>query len=750
MAKNDGPFVTDRGHIAASGAAPPAARADSHPERGSSPATVAGIPIGSAILLSANHVHAESAWNQHIPFAFWLTQAHTPSIFVELGTCLGTSYFSFCQAVAALQLPTRCFAIDTWQGDSHTGFYDESVFARVNVCNELKYAHFSRLVRSTFDDALPHFLDGSIDLLHIDGLHTYDACRHDFESWLPKLSRRAIVLFHDTNVRERGFGVYRLWAELVDHYPHFEFVHEHGLGVLGVGSALDGPVGELFGAAGDTALTCEVRAAFWRLGSAVRTEMELKASSEERARLEMLLSTTISANGIEVSRLNAELEHRRVALAEEKRQAAELTARCAAARGEKAELETALAVARGEKAELETALAVARGEKAELETALAVTRGEKAELETALAVTRGEKAELETTLAVARGEKAELETMLAVACGEKAELETTLAVASSEKAELETALAGARVGKAELRAALADAGRLELENKILNAEKRSLDAEFERLRAHSQSMEVELEALRGGHHQALGSELELLRADNQYLDVELRRLRVDSHSLDAESQRLRAANQSLDTELRRLNRERRDSLAELHQVEAERERLRLDLTALSHSLGAEFQRLNQEREASLAELQQVEAERERLRLNLAALCQAIKAASQSRRRVLAKLGYSALGYPLMVSFRALKSRSFMPLRNWYAAYIIARSGQFDRKWYLENYPDVAAWGINPIRHYVQHGATEGRDPNSSFHTRTYLSFNPNLAAAGVNPFAHYLTHGMAERPQPYR
>src|SRR5258708_9755301 len=309
LANNDDPYAAARSQIAARGVTPAAEPADVLPDPGRSPrATIGGIPITSAILLPADHLHAESAWNQHIPFAFWLVQAHRPAIFVELGTFRGTSYFSFCQAVAALRLPTPRFAVDTLQRDEHTGFYDKSLFARVNACNELKYAGFSRVVRSNFDEALPHFLDGSIDLLHIDGLHTYQACSHDFQSWLPKLSRRAIVLFHDTNVRERGFGVHRLWAELTERYPHFEFLHEHGLGVLGVGAALDAPVRELFAAANDAALTGEVRSTFWRLASAVQTRIDLKVSGEGRARLATLLGATIGDSGDEVSRLSHETE----------------------------------------------------------------------------------------------------------------------------------------------------------------------------------------------------------------------------------------------------------------------------------------------------------------------------------------------------------------------------------------------------------------------------------------------------------
>ena len=199
-----------------------------------------------------------SAWWGHVPFAQWLVCAIRPQLLVELGTHYGVSYAGFCNAVVRGDLATRCFAVDNWEGDPHAGVFDESVYENVREFHDARYAEFSTLLRCTFDAAVDHFADRSIDLLHIDGYHTYEAVRHDFETWLPKLSDRAVVLFHDTAIHRDDFAVWRLWQELSAQYPHFEFQHSCGLGVLAVGKDVPAAVAQLC-AFGRTAAAVQFR-----------------------------------------------------------------------------------------------------------------------------------------------------------------------------------------------------------------------------------------------------------------------------------------------------------------------------------------------------------------------------------------------------------------------------------------------------------------------------------------------------------
>jgi glycosyltransferase involved in cell wall biosynthesis len=262
--------------------------------------------VSKASFWKPDYVHpsSPSAWLEHAPFAFWLVDALRPTTFVELGTHTGFSYLCLCQAVARLEIPSKGFAVDTWEGDEQTGFYGDEVLTELAAYHDSRYSAFSRLMRMTFDQAVANFSDGSIDLLHIDGLHTYDAVRHDFGTWRPKLSPRGVVLLHDTNVRERGFGVYRLWAELQAEHAGFEFVHGHGLGALGVGTELPSRVTQLLDAEANPGLTAEIRQAYARLGAAIKLEFELGGARDtEVAALEERL---VAREG-EFQELNARL-----------------------------------------------------------------------------------------------------------------------------------------------------------------------------------------------------------------------------------------------------------------------------------------------------------------------------------------------------------------------------------------------------------------------------------------------------------
>ena len=76
---------------------------------------------------------------------------------------------------------------------------------------------------------------------------------------------------------------------------------------------------------------------------------------------------------------------------------------------------------------------------------------------------------------------------------------------------------------------------------------------------------------------------------------------------------------------------------------------------------------------------------------------------------------------------------------------IRASGLFDSAWYLTEYPEVQALGMDPIEHFLWLGARLGRNPGPKFDTRLYLDLNEDVARAGVNPLLHYVRWGKNER-----
>lgn len=191
-------------------------------------------------------------WIGHIPFAFELIGRMQPRTIVELGTYSGSSYAAFCQAVEASGGNGHVYGVDLWEGDVHMGAFDEALYLEMSDFAATRYPGIATLIRKDFNEAASSFAEGSVDLLHIDGTHTFEAVTNDFETWLPKMSARGVILFHDINVTEQNagpaalkFGVRRVFDSLKPKYPNLEFDHCFGLGALVVGATPDSQVMEL-------------------------------------------------------------------------------------------------------------------------------------------------------------------------------------------------------------------------------------------------------------------------------------------------------------------------------------------------------------------------------------------------------------------------------------------------------------------------------------------------------------------------
>lgn len=80
--------------------------------------------------------------------------------------------------------------------------------------NLLKYPSIE-VIEGT-SEKLPIYasLIGYFDFIFIDGDHSYNGAKKDFENALKALAPDGIIAFHDSNVHEEGMGVWKLMDEL--------------------------------------------------------------------------------------------------------------------------------------------------------------------------------------------------------------------------------------------------------------------------------------------------------------------------------------------------------------------------------------------------------------------------------------------------------------------------------------------------------------------------------------------------------
>jgi hypothetical protein len=74
---------------------------------------------------------------------------------------------------------------------------------------------------------------------------------------------------------------------------------------------------------------------------------------------------------------------------------------------------------------------------------------------------------------------------------------------------------------------------------------------------------------------------------------------------------------------------------------------------------------------------------------------------------------------------------------------IRKSGLFDPEHYVTTYPDVEERNVDPLVHYLEEGAGEGRDPHPNFDTAFYLEQCKQRGEEPANPLLHYILIGAA-------
>lgn len=152
-----------------------------------------------------------SAWVGHGVFATELVKIFKPNIIVDLGVDYGFS--TFCLAYHKIG---KVYGIDWFQGDMHTGYRD--TYSLVSQLYDDLKTEFGinniELIKGDFNE-IAKVWDKKIDLIHIDGLHTYEAVKNDYETWSKFCNEDAIILFHDV---EEFPDVKRFFSELPEDY----------------------------------------------------------------------------------------------------------------------------------------------------------------------------------------------------------------------------------------------------------------------------------------------------------------------------------------------------------------------------------------------------------------------------------------------------------------------------------------------------------------------------------------------------
>lgn len=166
-----------------------------------------------------------------------LVAKNRPRIIIEIGTHFGGTFFLFSRfgspdaLLISIDLPT--WNLKGGYGRLRSFFYRSFRSKHQKMIFIAQDSHHP----STLKEVKNHLKCKEIDLLFIDGDHSYEGVKKDFEMYSPLVKNNGMIAFHDIVVHDQSenCGVNKFWNEIKESFVHQEIVENWNQKHWGIG-----------------------------------------------------------------------------------------------------------------------------------------------------------------------------------------------------------------------------------------------------------------------------------------------------------------------------------------------------------------------------------------------------------------------------------------------------------------------------------------------------------------------------------
>lgn len=135
----------------------------------------------------------------------------TPSLaqFVEIGSYKGRSAAFAAVEIYNSKKSIKFDCIDIWQPNLMYNDLDFKTFKH----NMAPVKHYYSAVKMNATEASEQYLDNSIEFVFIDADHSYEAVKHDIQTWWPKIKINGMIGGHDEQHEPVSRAVKEIFGE---------------------------------------------------------------------------------------------------------------------------------------------------------------------------------------------------------------------------------------------------------------------------------------------------------------------------------------------------------------------------------------------------------------------------------------------------------------------------------------------------------------------------------------------------------